>query len=509
MGVFSEWTPVLLNSSWVTQRSAGNWVLWPVNGYRVLAPRSSEHGLNLFQRAVLGLCRAGVYQAIKQAELLCVSPDLAAVVCGELRQMGYIDAKGFITARGLEQLGELGEDRMEEPSVGWVFASALSGAWWSRFLPAHSAPVLHPHPASSSKNSSRVRLSFGTEGAPWFQEALRWEPGQAAPAPVAPTAQQILEVVRRQRRRASGRRSDLPWLQRIALVDAEASPFFLALQVAPDGSDYQVKDPFSGEPDGELEGWLRELRPDEFQENRGSRSRGNHALWSWLTGGTRQVELHQTLRELQQMAEDEVEQRLTVAIADHPDEKYRLVAMFRTLLEAKMPSSPADKWSDVLVKTQVVLEFLVKRFIPREKARRKMLVSIVPTQDRAAARALFEGVAAQVGFRVPLPSSLVSVQPGKVVAAIQQQQGSLRPLLLASLLASRESPEHPLFHAARRDPSFLEQLDRIAGLRDGAAHAGNRERSPEKDCQIEIESAVSCAFDATEALLLPHLKGSP
>jgi hypothetical protein len=124
-------------------------------------------------------------------------------------------------------------------------------------------------------------------------------------------------------------------------------------------------------------------------------------------------------------------------------------------------------------------------------------------QDRTAAKELFSGLAGVLGFSPDPPRTLVSVQPGKVVSALQHGVGSLRPLLLAALLAARDDEQHPLRSLARSDPGFLVQLDDVAGLRDGAAHAGQEDQDRAKSCQKAIEQAVQFAFRVTRTLLFP------
>ena len=93
---------------------------------------------------------------------------------------------------------------------------------------------------------------------------------------------------------------------------------------------------------------------------------------------------------------------------------------------------------------------------------------------------LLNGVAGEYGFTTPLPPTLARVHRGKVLAAWENGRGTLRPLVLAALLEGRSRPEQPLRTAARREPKLLARLDRVACLRDPAAHDSDR-RAPERE----------------------------
>jgi hypothetical protein len=51
---------------------------------------------------------------------------------------------------------------------------------------------------------------------------------------------------------------------------------------------------------------------------------------------------------------------------------------------------------------------------------------------------------------------------------------SLRPNILAALLATRKFGEHPLHNLAQKHPDILSRLDRLATLRDSSSHASTR-----------------------------------
>ena len=50
--------------------SQRKYLLYPVRMYRVVAPRVSSHKVNILEKAVLGMCRAGITEAAKLSVLL-------------------------------------------------------------------------------------------------------------------------------------------------------------------------------------------------------------------------------------------------------------------------------------------------------------------------------------------------------------------------------------------------------------------------------------------------------
>src|SRR5215468_2310027 len=80
-------------------------VLWPAWTYRVIAPALQERGLDLFERAVLALCRAGVRQPDRIGGLLGLDPRLCAHIVDRAQATGLLDDQRGPTAGGLQALG--------------------------------------------------------------------------------------------------------------------------------------------------------------------------------------------------------------------------------------------------------------------------------------------------------------------------------------------------------------------------------------------------------------------
>lgn len=129
-------------------------VLWPVYVYRVMYPVPKDKPLNLFQEAILGLCRAQCTDRQEISRLLDIDHELVAYIIIELMTQGWLDVKGRITRQGENMLdedrgrkGELSVSRSEssqqELKMGYAFWDAISQKWLPRFM--STLPEIEPH----------------------------------------------------------------------------------------------------------------------------------------------------------------------------------------------------------------------------------------------------------------------------------------------------------------------------------------------------------------------------
>ena len=129
-------------------------VLWPVYVYRVMYPVHKDKPLNLFQEAILGLCRAQCTDRMEISRLLDIDHELVAYIMLQLMQDGWIDERSKITRNGEERLdgdwqnkGSLFTSKPEESQqdlkMGYAFWDAISQKWLPRFYSA--LPEIEPH----------------------------------------------------------------------------------------------------------------------------------------------------------------------------------------------------------------------------------------------------------------------------------------------------------------------------------------------------------------------------
>lgn len=481
---FAKGTPVLRLTRGGRDPQA-RWVLWPVLAWRVVAPVPRERTLNLFQRAVLALARAGVVRLADVADHLLIAADLAGLVALELQRMGLADRAGAPTARGLQALDDLEEDAPDEVRVGHVLADPFTGKLWPRLL-AGDLPVAD---VELDEGGWPVLLG-GSAGDPWRDRAFCVLPADGDLILARPRAHAVLRAAwrhRRQRRRDElDDDRDVPWLDRVSFVDDRPQPYLLALRARRHASgDWMVDDPFGHGEASDLRASL-EARLDL------------HAgLRRWLAPLVGADPAAPALGPLQAEASWAVEERLTLAIRQHEALRDRLVAMQRALLEAALGDAPRDKWDDVLVKAQRAVERALASAHDPYRDARPALITRLARSDRELNRQHLDAIAGDLGFQAPLPATLSSVRRGKVEHAEQRVSGSLRPLLVLALLAADRHEDHPLRRAARAHPDLLHRLDELATARDRAAHDG-ADPWPQR-----VQRHVDTAYVAVEALLLP------
>lgn len=456
------------------------WVLWPVFAWRVVAPVPKERKLNLFQRAVLGLARAKVTTIVDVADRLLIAPDLAGLVVLELQNMALLDHAGVPTARGLKMLDDIEEDPPDEAQVGHVLTDPFNGKVWPRFLTG-DLPIAD---VEITDDGWPVLLS-GSAGDPWKDRTFSVLPsGRDGVVMARPSPRDVLRAARRHRRQRDYDEvdddRDVPRLQRVSFVDDRPQPYLLALRVRHHSGDWMVDDPFGH---------------DEATDLR-ARLDSHKGLRGWLAPLVRSDPTAPTLGHLQAEATWKVEERLSLAIRQHDAVRERLVAMHRALLEAESQDAPLDKWDDVLVKAQRAVERSLHSVSSTHRDAGPPLFAKLACSDRAFNRRLLDAMAADLGFRAPLPETLSSVRRGKVQHAEQGGGGSLRPLVLLGLLCADRDEDHPFRRAGRSAPDLLHRLDELATARDRAAHDGAA-TWPQK-----VQRHVDTAYAAVEALLL-------
>lgn len=486
MALFARDTPTIgAPLRWVQWKGTPRWLLWPTFAWRVVAPRPRERKLDIFQKAVLGLCRAGETRAERIGERLMIDRDLAALIARELEGVGWLDGRGLLTERGRRVLEDEEGEPLEDQTTGWVFTDPFSGDVWPRFLAGQL-----PYVKAELPDGGNPELETGSVGKPIRVRAFPVLPlPDDAVREARPRAEDILRAARAHRRHHEweddSRLTDAPTLQRVSFVSDEAVPHFLAVRTRQDDSgDWRVDDPFGVGESAKLRGWIEDrclIRP---------------SLRGWLApvaGGDTESE---DLKSLTTRAVWEVDGRV------HLREKgvlhERLVVMQRALLETELPGCPEDKWDDVVIKAQKAAERLL-RDVHESNAPRAPVA-----QDVLLNELLLNTLAAAAGFETPLPRSLTRVKPGKVQYAAGNGNGSLRPLLILAVLGTAGAPAHPLVRAGREAPDLLKRLDDLASVRDAAAHESAPTRRPAAEREkrrVLVRAAVETVFAAVKSLI--------
>lgn len=476
MESFDKSTPVLMPQR---GEKGVRWVLWPVLAWRIVAPVPIEGELNLFQRSVLALARAGIVRATDTAARLCIEPDLAACVALELQGLELVGRDWFPTPRGLQALDASDADPPDEVKVGHVLADPFTGKLWPRFL-GGDLQLVDVEP----DEEGWPQMITGTRGNPSKRRPFCLLPHPSQIISTRPSPREILQAVSRHRRHrerdgvADGH--PVPQLARVSFVEERPQPYFLPLRVRThESGDWMVDDPFGHGESLDLRTQM-ERQFDSYPKMR-----------DWIKPQVGADHATATASQLHQEAVFLVESRLTLAIRQQEHLRERLVAMQRALLEANVPDAPKDKGNDVLVKAQRAAERVLRAACDAYRGLNPPLSRDLAIRDVDFNRHLLDELASRLGLQTPLPSRLSRVTRDRVTSP----QG-LRPLILLTLLAAGRDPSHPLHRTGQRAPCLLHRLDALASARNPVAHDGPDSRLDSLDVHVES------VFLAAEILVL-------
>jgi hypothetical protein len=469
--VFDRTTPVVDfgATSAPLKREARRWLVWPVFAYRVLLPSPGNPPFNVFQRAALDMCRAGVRDAEEIARRFALPLDLVGFVVEQLLGMGMLDDTRAPTARALRLMNEDNEPK-EMEDAGYVFVDAIDGRRaWPR-VHRGSLPIV-----DAEFEQSKVKFKRGTPGKPEqvFANAVWPAPGARSTAPSAYEAQ---KAARHHARRVRAFRREVTQYGDaedvidslgaggLRVVDVDPEPLFVASYVfLPNDArqrSWLVTDPCGLGVSDVLRPGLTKLAKE-----------GKHGLAELLEKVAGQAwhvdegDLALYLAEATKAASERVAQRLGDAAKLLPADVIARLADADVRFEGARTAKPIE---DFLGNAYAALESVFG-----------WLVSLYPDPNLLSALAhnapdnepLLRRVAEQLGFdalqgTVPL----LSVSRGVVKGAICFGNKTLSGRLAAALLAAQRNPDHPLTALAAREPGALEYLAELGKLRIGASH---------------------------------------
>lgn len=496
---FQKETPVLyFNPRSSTRWSKRQYLLLPVWSYRVVAPRVYYRKINVLEKAVLGMCRVGAFQAVEIGEKLDIDPELAKLIIQQLLDRSLINNKGLVTERGLDILAA--ETLTTQDMVaGFIFQDPWTGELLPRFIERQEYVEV------KFNNAGFPDLVFGTTGKPEYQRAYMPLPVENT-MKTQPSPQEILKAVRKHEKALQNREAEewededtwtfeqFPSLNRIAFVEENLTPVWLATYIylpeyTLNGTDWNICDPF-GLGDSP---WLR--RRLEIQINKNLIQGLQKLIQEMIKQLRDEGGINNDFSDLIKLACEEavlkVEHKLTIEIRQWSSLFDNLVVMERTYIEADILANSTtitDKLDDVLVKAQKAVESLL--LIIREKHPTNNSWKVLSLNDREYNRNLLNTLAENIGFITPLPRSLVDVKQGKVNLAAIRGEGSLRPHLLAALLTTRQDSQHPLKLVAQTAPDMLTRLDKLAQLRDKSSHFSNQQLT-----LIEVSQQISTVYE--------------
>ncbi|MEQ2006947.1 MAG: hypothetical protein ABMA26_09115 [Limisphaerales bacterium] len=490
------------------------YLVWPSVAWRIVAPLPSDRRINIFQKAVLGLCRTGSYPVPVIASTLHLHPRLVEAIGMELAGAGWVDpATGRPTPKGLAMLSEE-ESAMDSLVTGWVFQDPRSGELWPFFSRQLQLQDNAPH-----SEASRLVLLLGSADKPRKIPAWRMEP-QTSPG--RPSSEAVLTAIKRFRRReklkgfmrlaasgldapVSGGSPDM--LSRIAFISGQPEPVGLVtFAYLPDGGGLppQICDPFGFGCADEM--WRQLKRASQYDE--GAAAAQRELLRLAQAADAPALEEH--LARQRQSAEAEVVAALSLDIKSFPAVFDHLVDATHVLnLAGAAGAEPQGHLVSVMQFCRQTLEAILK------EVSRKFPVNDVHnllTNDFTMNLATVNHFVASWGFTLPLPMEFQPKPSGgpdkgsvKKASASPEYFYLLPSAVLATILAASRDPMHPLRQSAARDASLFDSLASIIRLGNAGSHDNSHHSIPRRFSMSEANQMRNLTIQVAGCLLgLPY-----
>jgi len=481
------------------------YLVWPCAAWRVVAPAPSDQGINLLQKAVLGMWCSNSYSVSEVAAKLHLHPHLIENIAMELVRSGWVDQKSLRpTSKGFDIL-EKEELIMGTLVTGWVFQDPWSGELWPHF-----SQQLHLQETTPGHGSERLILVLdskkGTRKVPaWIFDAPA--------SPVQPSSAMILRAVKQCRRREEQKKSmrldasdmmsivgedSQEMLARITYISDRSEPAGLVtFGYLPKGGAFQpqICDPFGFGCDEKM--W-RQLQRIARDDEGAAGALRDFLRFAQIKDAPAFEEL---LAQQQRIAESEVVARLSLDIKATSAVFEHLVAAAKSLSLAR--AAEGDSQSDlgsVMQSCRRTLEALLKsiaRIAPLGNAHALL------NGDAAMDRATVDQTAQSIRLKLPLPVMFQKPNKG-LINGICRDIGNVYKLpsaVVATLLATALHPAHPLKTASAKDAELLHKLARIIDLGNAGSHDDSHNPSPKRFSILEAEEMWELIIQSTGSLL--------
>lgn len=441
-------------------------VLWPVMVHRVLYPDPRRAQLNLLQRAVLGLVRARTVRALDMAALTGLHLDLIKLILAQGVSNGWlVDSADALTPTGETLLDD--EDVVEtDMKSGYLVQDALTGKFWPRLvvqlrqIEPEDPSARYPEFNQSRKTGKKIR--------PFLL---------STPRVMLPSLDHDSLLLAYRDYRADYRASQqlghsvgLPEevsLQGVQRLDDVAQPARMLVWLTADELGQQlwaVKDPFGLR---ENAWWLQETLIQTIERDANLLSKlaplvsipraDDQSVEEWLEAIRKQTEM-------QVLIEYPWAER-------QPDIKRHLAALLARQEKMLQGDKGEQELDAALVESQKLLEVVMQWLIRTYPADPALLPNRQKSDSQSNQQILN---ALQVpSFTESLINSLAKQNIKQVAFACSRPASSLKALLFAAAMGTRNEPRHPL-KALGVDELQLETLLELADLRNKSSHAQSK-----------------------------------
>ena len=472
------------------RRQGRRFILWPAYGYRVLAPRVADRKINIFQKATLGMCRAGIGDPEAVADLLHLNSDLVKYIFVELRRDGLISFDSILTNKGHQVLVEEMDELPGEIIVAYVFQDPWTRRLWPRVVERLEYANIELKPGARYPS-----LVFGSKGKPRVFNPFVKNVDLGGPS-ATPDARQIFEACRIHRKNkfqlddpAAGWETDAEddlylspteafSIKKIEIISEDPEPFYLTTYIyIPDYElhelEWYVCDPFGIGASSALR------RVIEEQSNKDN-SLGIYMqrFFQDAIGDVELSDLADNYKVLHDLAINEVNNKLTDIIQLYPYYDH-LLSMERAYQELSLfdTNYPEDKMNEILIRAGKVLEGMFRHIQEQHPVENSW--RIYSTPDRNYRYAILNEIAEILEFGTPVPPGLANISPKAVKRVAMRGGGTLNERVVTNLLAARCQSDHPLRRVAITQPDLFERVTELSRLRGLSAHDTQTEISQE------------------------------
>ncbi len=493
------------------------WLLWPVWAYRVVVPQPAPERFNLFQRAVLSLCRAGIVRVDEISDRLDLGSELAAYILNQLEGRGLLDRHRELTERAKKLLDEEPDDQVKA-EAGYVFVDPFTSELWPRFLRG----VL---PYSEGEIDGRsARIEQGTVGSPRSINARVVWPDPMSPR--LPSRRDIVRACSRSIRDETAYKRSMGeddseldeshlkhHLNQVVRLDDVPEPMFLTTfvfvpQDVSRASLWQVCDPFGLGTSSSLRKRIETLaaqlsQAGDILKNAIKRATGE----GFAVDNADYLDL---IREQNQEAAKVVNEKSGFDKTICPEVWERLIQMENEHIELGDKDVSGKAWDE----QQKNLRAMVRRAYEAIEECLADVVRTFPTSDTWRSLEgsiedngiLLAKIARRIGFtddpELPCFEQFLRIGSGPVEGVVLHEHRELIALLSAALLSAKDRSEHPLRRCAAEFPELILSLNGLKWMRDRSSHHTTDD--------LDWEEALGYRKDTYRVaqLLLPAVEGS-
>ena len=451
------------------------WLALPCYAFKVFGPKPQERKINTFEKVVLQILLAGKYTAKEIGEKMKVEEELANVILDQLEMRGFLDRDKKVTESGAQVVrdadwAEGGE--FTEYVTGFVYQSACDLSYHPRFVHEKKYAKLIEEEGKPFPKVDLSRKDRDWKEVPWFvTDRLRSPEG-------FPEVNDIVEVVRKHGLALRFPDSELeklpeklpPVLQKVSVLDEEPQKVWvLTVMYLPEGatelSSWEVMDPFGPGRSAVVKRLLgEELKADDRLWDRWDKSARESR--SWLNHKVREAE-----GRAGELANKYLQDRFGAFAL--PESWRRPLRDFEVQYHWQQSSMEIN--GDLFVKAQILLETVFKTMKDDYPVGYHQIweelpwrVSEFPTPPNPHPLEFFVH---HLGGDVNLPLRISNVTAPRVRSWVIYGGGSLRPMVVGSVLATYRDHRHPLHQLMPEFPDLLHFVEEISILRDKFGHA--------------------------------------